>query len=265
MVSSLNRIDPDSNLFNQLDHECSYYDIDEFNSAFDSSGVKDYLLLNYNIRSFHKNGNVFIGLIESLTRELDIIVLTGTWNTEMNIDLCKLNGFHDYHTFRSSNRSGGVSVFVNERFKSENLDQFSRCDLNIESCVVKISLERGYILIVGLYRPHSGTVQDFISAFDEFFDDDIFKNSGMVLVCGDFNVNIMFQMNQDVICLLSSMRSKFLLPVITKPTRFSANNNHSPTLIDHIYMNTFTKIASGILNYDQTDHCSTFLKFLVPS
>ena len=45
--------------------------------------------------------------------------------------------------------------------------------------------------------------------------------------------------------------SNNLLPIITKPTRLTY---HSATLIDYIYTNSTSKIVSGIVMVDISDH-----------
>ena len=50
---------------------------------------------------------------------------------------------------------------------------------------------------------------------------------------------------------LDMLYSNNLLPIITKPTRLTY---HSATLIDHIYTNSTSKIVSGIVMVDISDH-----------
>ena len=46
-----------------------------------------------------------------------------------------------------------------------------------------------------------------------------------------------------------------LLPVITKATRIT---NHTATLIDHIYTNNISRLTSGIVTVDISDHLPVF-------
>ena len=49
------------------------------------------------------------------------------------------------------------------------------------------------------------------------------------------------------------------LPVITKPTRIT-NNNQMPVLPDHIWNNLYATYHGGILlTYAISDHCPTFI------
>ena len=56
------------------------------------------------------------------------------------------------------------------------------------------------------------------------------------------------------------MHSYHFLPVITKPTRFSPNDACMPTILDQIWLNSLNITKSGIISYDNTDHCPTFLQ-----
>ena len=47
---------------------------------------------------------------------------------------------------------------------------------------------------------------------------------------------------------------------ITQATRFSPNDNEIPSLIDHIWYNALHICNSGIISYNATDHCPTYLQ-----
>ena len=71
-------------------------------------------LVNFNIRSFHSNGEAFSSLIELLSILPDIIVLTESWNNVSNVDMCNMDNYEGHHTYRDSGRGGGVSVFCHK-------------------------------------------------------------------------------------------------------------------------------------------------------
>ena len=50
----------------------------------------DFSVLNYNIRSFHSHGNVFISAVDSFDLSFDCIVLSETWNTYDNYVRCNI-------------------------------------------------------------------------------------------------------------------------------------------------------------------------------
>ena len=50
-----------------------------------------------------------------------------------------------------------------------------------------------------------------------------------------------------------------VLPVITKPTRLTDSITQLHYTIDHIYTNDFSKIFSGIITVDISDHFQSFV------
>ena len=136
----LEQLDPDPNLFDDMipHDKCRHVDFCELGNILKNSH-NDFSILNYNVRSFHTNGNALIAAIDSIDTQFDCIVLSETWNTEDNYVLCNLPGYSSFHTFRPLNHiysiSGGVSVFCNDiTVKNKTLNKnLSICDANIES------------------------------------------------------------------------------------------------------------------------------------
>ena len=69
-----------------------------------------------------------------------------------------------------------------------------------------------YVLFFALYRPHSGTVDQFLRALEGILDHEISQRSEINGVCGD---NILNQSIQCVNDSLSSMQVWFFFPVRT--------------------------------------------------
>ena len=76
---------------------------------------------------------------------------------------------------------------------------------------------------------------------------------------GDFNINILNSDNHDLTAqFVDIMTSNAFLPLITRPTRITAN---SATLIDNIFTNNFDNITQsvhGIYVSDISDHYPVF-------
>ena len=221
----------------------------------------NFSLINYNIRSFHSNGAQFECLLQSLNPSNPLIVLTETWNNKDNVSLCKLDGFTDFHTFRSESRGGGVSIFCKENIDSKKIPFLCRNFEFIESCVVKLLLNGQSAFIVGLYRPPNGNINEFLTELEDILRSLPSNNDDIIILAGDLNIdltNINSNCTSNLMSLLSSM---FLYPVITKPTRLG---NSSSTL-DQIWFNKYFPIFSGIIYLDITDHCPCFLNFELPN
>ena len=57
------------------------------------------------------------------------------------------------------------------------------------------------------------------------------------------------------------MYSLHFLPMISRPTRFDTTATNG-TILDHIWINKIFQNNCGILNFDVTDHCPTFIQLL---
>ena len=240
---------------------CDYYCLDEYVELCRYSNYDENLqILNFNMRSFQSNGITFSAMLNSLPYLPKIIVMTETWNTESNVDLCFLENYQVQHTYRNNIRGGGVSIFCLNGFNCEKISCLSICNETIESCALKIKLNNSYLVILGIYRPHSDTIENFTEVLTNFLHNSIIQNADSVVVAGDMNINLnnidSIHVNNYVSCLNSSL----FLPVITKPTRFpSGDNNGNPSNLDHIWYNKLQPFQSGILNLDISDHLPTFL------
>ena len=127
----------------------------------------------------------------------------------------------------------------------------------IEICTVEISISSNKIFLLGVYRPHSGDIEGFINSFSSIISDRML-NGATIVIMGDINVNILFD-NPEVQNFMHFFQIHHFFPLIRKPTRFPSDASGSPTLLDHIWINSFLNTKSGIISIDLTDHCPTFL------
>ena len=258
-------IDPDLNLIQNFlpESRCHYFTTNDFCSL--NLDNENFSILNYNIRSFHKNAPTFECMLNSLNIDFNCLVLSETWNKEENLNLCFLDGYNCFHTFRPRDHiysiSGGVSVFCDQHWQAVKVDNFCICNSHIETCVVSLIQNHMKIAIVGIYRPPQGSKQDFILELDRIIDN-MGDNFGMVAIVGDFNMDLDNLNDLNLLDLTSKLYSRCFLPVITKPTRFPNNNlNTRPTTLDHIWTNSLNISSYGILDFDITDHLPSYCLF----
>ena len=77
----------------------------------------DISVIIFNIRSFNKNINNFLILLDTLYNKPDIIILTETWliNTDdPSIYFNNYNIFLNNRTLKIKKRGGGVAILVNK-------------------------------------------------------------------------------------------------------------------------------------------------------
>ena len=264
-------IDPDSNFDLNLDR-CKYFTIDEFNSNF-SNDDGTYLLLNQNIQSFNAKKHLLEAFLEAISLPFHTIVLTETWNEKKYLNLCNIVNFSAVHTYRDRPEGntrgavgGGVSVFTNSSmYAIIKIDTLSVCNTTIETCVAKIyrkddiSIEH---FIVGVYRPHTDTEENFINALQDILSNQLLHDK-TVIIAGDMNINLLDCNNNCVneyTCMLNSLN---YTQTINKATRFpnAGNSLYNPSCLDHISLNKFTPYVAPIYFADISDHCGSALYF----
>ena len=261
----LDIFDPDKNYFeNQFDcisstTQSNYINIFDFHEIpLSSSKLR---LISYNIRSFAANSDTMFAMLNNGSFP-DILCLSETWftsETTQDIDGCTC-----YHVTRPTRRSGGVSVYVRNSIQSELVSYHSYCSDVIEICTVKIVVGDFSCFILAIYRPHSGSINDFITVLNSILSDSKISKS-ICFLAGDLNINLLNE-SQEIIDFFSFMYSSHFVPIVTKPTRFPSNNDqHTPSLIDHIWINRIDiPYECFIILSDFTDHCPLFLQIEIP-
>ena len=262
----LENIDPDQNCINAIFNAWSdsngetakIYSVADYNKL-KSTNNNFLTYMTYNIRSYRANYDTFESMFYNSGSFPDVLVLTETWFTAVNTE--NIAGYNSYHTTRSNRRSVGVSVYVNSILSSKVISQFSYADEIIEISVVEINLGSASCFILGVYRPHSGNVPNFISSLQRILEG-LRLNGSMCLIMGDFNIDLLKE-NNDSENFSNFMFSYNFLPTINKPTRYPAGNMSStPSLIDNIWTNSLSNCNSGIILNDITDHCPIFVQLL---
>ena len=123
--------------------------------------------MNYNVRSFRANSDSMLSMFHFEISFPDVLILSETWfKDDVQDDLPSYNG---YHTVRSGRRSGGVSVYARQTHGSHIISDLSFANENIEVCTVDVRLYDRKVIVVGIYRPHSGSVEGFIDQHNIIF------------------------------------------------------------------------------------------------
>ena len=223
MTDNFDDHDPDDDLFNNyylsVRGICSnYYSLRNFNDTFTELDG-DFTLCNYNIRSFLANYGNFEGFLEALDNKFNVIILTETRFAAG----CgrEMIGYTGHHVGRVGGSGGGVSIYCDALLHADTIAHCSYVSENIESCVIKISINQRNLTIIAIYRPPSGLVGDFVNSLLEILNDPLVSNSEIILA-GDLNINLIDyeRSGDDVGNFVHSMYSLNFLPVITRPTRF---------------------------------------------
>ena len=242
-----------------------YYTPDELIKTIGHTS-KQMSMFSINCRSINANWDSLNELFNNMSNDrfhFDIIALTEVFKLHDGFNY-HIDG---YHEILSNTRDdlddghGGVALYINE-----NKPYHLRDDLTVfiphvlESLFVEVQINSKKSIIIGvIYRPNTQPRADL----DEFTDNiytitsKISTENKHAYIMGDFNIDLLkFRTHEKTNDFINSMITKGYLPLITKPTRITAQ---SATLIDHIYSNyTHHNYESGIVISDVADHFGTF-------
>ena len=261
----LNDIDPDFNFFNAMSQNrcCNYYLESSFNNMINKTKEKNiFSLCHLNIRSMKKNIAQFESFLDLLDHDFTVVGLTETWLNECDCNLYKLDGYSIVENHRECRVGGGVALLVRDWLTVAERDDICVYNSDIESVFVEIDKDQirssKNIVIGTIYRPPGQDIDNFNLEINKILDK-LHKENKTIYIMGDFNINLM---NSDTHTptgsFLDLMYSNMLFPLITRPTRVTAN---SATLIDNIFTNNTCGTGSliqGVFVTDITDHYPIF-------
>ena len=169
-----------------------------------------------------------------------------------------ISNYNSFHTIRNSDHAaGGISLFVIDKIKAKKIDNLSYSNNTIEICTVEIDYGKQHVFIMGIYRPHSDSIDNFITCFSDILNNKLLKNK-FCIIMGDLNICLL-KPNNSNLNFSNLLFSHHFNPLITKPTRFPQIEGEQPSCLDHIWVNKYYDLDVGIVNIDITDHLPTFL------
>ena len=171
---------------------------------------------------------------------------------------------------RSSNNGGGLCIYINRNFCSENdykvMTNLSESTDPSAGEFLFVEIERKNnnknIIIGNMYRSPSFHPDNYISKLEQKLG--LLKrhrNKNIVLV-SDSNINLLHSSFWEPANKYMNLYAEHgFIPIISRPTRVT---EHSATLIDHIFVNNIDAVSkSGILTLDMSDHMAPFVNLIV--
>jgi len=236
-----------------LGSDCVYYTSDSFRRDVNVNSESNLLFLHHNIRSFHRNFDELSVFLENIDSKFHVIILTETWFTEDN--KASIDGYNAHHLFRDGKTGGGVSIYVCNSFSSKQIDNLTIRGEAYEVCAASVSCGGEIIYFIGTYRPPNDV--DFEYYLNRYIDMLINFNTfnKKVYIAGDFNVDTLADNNRTRM-FTDAMRSLFMLPLITIPTRVT---DDCCSLIDNIWTNQLSVTISGVFLVEISDHFPIFV------
>lgn len=201
-------------------------------------------IFHINIRSLNHNFTYLLTLLQRITINFDIIILTECWLSKCP-QLPVLSG---YVSFKSDyfNQNAGVVVYVRENIPCSH--EVLKVDQS--SCIL-LKLPNN-VAVIAIYRsPSEKNADSFLVSLDNTLK--LVKTYENVSIIGDININIAednIDTNSDNYLNLLALHG--LLPAHTFPT-------HNQNCIDHVILKTKNISVTLVLDSLITDHSPTIL------
>ena len=268
IIDHFSEIDSDLNHFQNIypdlfnENRSQYYDIDKFNTI-NYDPTNDLAIIHINARSMCANFDQFHLLFDLLKHKFDIICVSESWLDESISNLYNFEGYNAYHSYRLT-RGGGSSIYVRNNLNCNLID----IDLNMNfgnSVILNVTHKTKSIIVGTFYRSQKADPVIFIKKFLEILTNINKVNNSEIILCGDFNFDLLKLESCDVsLNFFNAINSFSLIPMITKPTRITES---TASLLDNIFVKDPSSYLSGILESSITDHFPVFFikKNIFPS
>ena len=218
-------------------------------------------LLHLNIRSLNSKVNEFCLLIDSFEIDLDVIILSEIWTTNIEFHSNILNNYVLFTDLPNTSAVGGVGIFI-----KKSLQVQQRHDLKlpvsdksrVENLWVEVTKDRCKFLIAGLYRHPDQNITEFTKSLEVNLAK-LSQDKIPCIIAGDVNIDLLkFNLHVATEEYLHNLLLNNFLPSLLLPTRITES---SSTLIDHIYvyqgapnMKDSWSVLTGNLFYEISDH-----------
>ena len=211
------------------------------------------MILHQNVRSFQANSDEFLSFISKINRNIEIMIFSETWFSDQHVGM--IEGYKEFHAFRTERVGGGVSVFIREDSKVKCILKEAKVLNSIEYCIVEIYFTPGFTLkLLAMYRPPDASIIETCDELNSILENSL--NGNMNFICGDLNIDLL---NPDAAdsSFIELLTSFLYSPLINLPTR---ETNFSSKCIDHFWTNSLGEFETGVIPHDITDHYCTFVE-----
>nr|CAI5831225.1 unnamed protein product [Callosobruchus analis] len=179
--------------------------------------------------------------------------VTEHWKSKEQLQYHGISGYYLANSVcRNSGEHGGSAIFVKRGIKSvrhENISKLSRLGA-CECSVSEIKIGKDSIIVMSVYRPPSGNIDDFVVNMDEILSKFVNREKCKIFVAGDFNIHMHYE-NSHRLKLISLFNSYDLFHTIHDVTRI---NSYSATSIDNIFTNERDYEQTEVILNGISDH-----------
>ena len=263
-------IDAELNHYNEIypgynsNNNSEYFTYDKLNNLI-SNDTFNFSLFHLNVRSLFPKHDDLCAMLDNINCKFDALCFSETWLNSETVDLLNFGDFEHHYVIRGEgSRGGGISMFINKYFKCDPLTEIC-CMLDFIECsfVKCVKGDRKFILGT-VYRPPSANMSLFFDKLNYILNYISNLNHGELIICGDFNINLLNIDDNHTCNFIELMSSNSCLPVISRPTRI---DERSATLIDNVFISNPINYNSGCILSTISDHHPIFFmqKYVAPN
>jgi len=218
----------DGYINNNVNHKMC--DSDDKHTTFSNDANSNLHILSLNICSLRGKVDDFSILLAE--KKPHIVLCVEHWLKSMEPVI-----FNDYCLLNMSNRSlgyGGTLILVDKDLVHHRFSLAVPCiDKDIEYCMGKCVFDDTLIVLVSVYRAPDGKYNVFFESLEQILSALSLTSDDILIVGGDFNLDLLDAGNQYVMTFLDLMSSFGLVP-----SNFMATHttSHSSTNLDNIFI-----------------------------
>lgn len=197
-----------------------------------------------NIRSIHRNLDLFLAFITTTNMRMDVIVLTECW-IQSNNPPPSIEHYNMSYTKKCLNQNDGVVVYVHEEIPAK----FSEPQIEEGNCLL-VTLNHDYTVICTYRPPCFRNPSNYLNSLESTLQNINAKN---IVLTGDINIDILpDNLNNNSNRYLDLMAMYGLIQGINVPTRIS-------TCIDHFMIKGCHSWKTVVFEQLLTDHSPILL------
>lgn len=146
-------------------------------------------ILHLNVQSLSNK----LGLLELFidSENIDIVCLSETWCTDLNIDTMTLNDFHiASYLNRKNHIHGEVMICVKNDifdYREVNTSNFA-LEMTMECCSISFIINKSSYCLINIYRPPQSDITSFVYRLSTMLND-LSTRYDFIILCGDLNID----------------------------------------------------------------------------
>ena len=186
--------------------QSEYIFLDSFSRPIDNT---KFTILTHNIHSVPSNFQYFADtVLAHPCIKCDVI---GFCETRLDCDFSSVYQMPGYHQYTNSrNRhGGGVALYVSNKYQNSMCSDLCYLDSAIKCVSANIKINDKTFLVVCLYRPRRGNLNDFLVKISEFLSLAFNLNFHGIYMIGDYNSDLLKHSSNINVCEFINLMNSF--------------------------------------------------------